>query len=157
MKSPNPILLPLLVLNLIVSSAALYLAVTRHSANLATPPAAIPQSISGLARVPVDGLSLRFRHPELFESAHDMPRPAALGELVRRGALRPGISDREAAFLLGDVEDMAVEEADDQGFTWNYGLPGGNLVLEFSPQRTLLRALHTHDGGPGYAHSESLF
>ncbi len=86
-----------------------------------------------------------------------MARPSALGELVRRGALRLGLSDRDAAFLLGDVEDSADEESEDRCFAWRYGLPGGNLVLEFSPQRKLLRAFHTHDGEPDHARAEQLF
>jgi hypothetical protein len=155
MNLPNRALVPLLVLNLIVSSTALYFAVIRRAASPAPAPVAVPAG--GLAGVSVEGLSLRFRHPELFESAHDMARPAALGELIRRGVLRPGMTDRDTAFLLGDAEDAVAEEVDDQSFTWHYGLPGGNLVLEFSPQRVLLRAFHTHDGEPDHAHAEQLF
>ena len=157
MNIPNRALIPLLALNLVISSAALYLSAIRR---MESPTLATPQSVQpsvGLSGVPVDGLSLRFRHPELFESAHDMARPSALGELVRRGVLRPGLSDRDTAFLLGDVEDTATDESDDHSFAWRYGLPGGNLVLEFSPQRQLLRAFHTHDGDPDYAHTERLF
>ncbi|MCW1922537.1 hypothetical protein OKA05_08220 [Luteolibacter arcticus] len=155
MNLPTRVVVPLLALNLIVSAAALYFAVNSRASSPVPTPVAVPAS--GLASVPIDGLSLRFRHSELFESAHDMARPAALGELIRRGALRPGMTDRETAFLLGDAEGTATGEAGDQSFAWHYGLPGGNLVLEFSAQRVLLRAFQTHDGDPDHAHSEPLF
>lgn len=157
MNFVNRALLPLLVFNSIISSAALYFSVARYIENRAPSAPEPAQAPNGMGAVPTDGLSLRFRHPELFESAHDMARPSALGELVRRRVLRPGLSDREAAFLLGDVEDFATDENDDNSFTWRYGLPGGNLVLEFSPEHKLLRAFHAHDGDPDYARDEQLF
>jgi hypothetical protein len=151
MNAMNRGLFVLITVNLILSGATLYFAV-QPRAEIGSRPT--PESSSlplGLGAVPIDGLSLRFRHPELFESKHDMARPAALGELVRRGALRTGLTEQDAAFLLGDAENSTADDSR----TWHYGLPGGTLVLEFSPERRLVRAFHNHDGDT--ARSEPLF
>jgi len=86
----------------------------------------------------VSDLSMRFTHPELYESRDGLPMYTALYEFRRRGLLHRGMDAIEIRKLLGAPHEKPENQTGDDNFLWIYHLHASTLTIEFSPEGSAL-------------------
>src|ERR1043165_1188259 len=93
-------------------------------------------------------LSMRFCHPELYDSRDGLPMYTALYEFRRRGLLHRGMAAIEIRKLLGNpAEKSELQTGDDNpNLLWVYDLHASTLVIEFTNDGTALSFTETSDG-----------
>jgi hypothetical protein len=88
----------------------------------------------------ISDLSMRFTHPELYESRDGLPMYTALYEFRRRGLLHRGMAAIEIRKLLGEPPEKSEHQTsnDSPNILWFYSLHASSLTVEFSPDGTAL-------------------
>ena len=96
----------------------------------------------------ISDLSMRFTHPELYESRDGLPMYTALYEFKRRGLLHRGMAATEVRNLLGEPSAKSERETsnDRPNILWNYSLHASALTIEFSPDGDALSFTEVKNG-----------